>query len=204
MQLDSDVLISIEDVNSLYEEIRKKGKLTVMAPLMHNKLDFKVNCSPKRVGLSKEIENLYHFIFCGLPYGIKKYGKYSSTTSAVSINPDVNENQIITEWLPGGCVIGFRDELIKENFYHREGKAFCEDILHSYLRNKQNIKHICLTNVKAYTYLSNQINLNLREYYSELLGRIYVGNQMHANPLKLYFFLCSMSIVWIIKKYILK
>jgi len=42
-----------------------------------------------------------------------------------------------TEWLPGGCVLHRRENLILNNYYPFFGKAFSEDVIHSiHLRNK--------------------------------------------------------------------
>jgi len=42
-----------------------------------------------------------------------------------------------TEWLPGGCVLHRRENLIFSDYYPFPGKAFYEDVIHSiHLRNK--------------------------------------------------------------------
>ena len=45
-----------------------------------------------------------------------------------------------TEWVPGGCLMHFNESTYLENFFPYEGKAFCEDLMHSYLLRKRDIK----------------------------------------------------------------
>ena len=48
-------------------------------------------------------------------------------------NKDFKNNFYNVEWLPGGCILFRKEDLIEKNFYPYKGKAYCEDILHSIL-----------------------------------------------------------------------
>lgn len=44
------------------------------------------------------------------------------------------------EWLPGGCVLHHRENLILEDFYPFVGKAFAEDLFHARLLRINNVR----------------------------------------------------------------
>lgn len=59
---------------------------------------------------------------------------------------NLEENKILSltntynsDWLPGGCVLHRRANLITHNYYPYPGKAFAEDLFHSALLSKDNI-----------------------------------------------------------------
>ena len=63
----------------------------------------------------------------GMPYGVD--------TDDLALH-DV----IQTEWLAGGCVMHARQNLILWNFYPFSGKAYAEDIYHSYYLSEKGVK----------------------------------------------------------------
>ena len=61
------------------------------------------------------------------------------TNYGVDVNY-MNSNLKETEWIPGGCVLHYNKSTIKENFFPFSGKAFCEDLMHSFLLRENSIK----------------------------------------------------------------
>ena len=54
------------------------------------------------------------------------------------------QNKIQTEWLPGGCILHRMDNLVTENYFPFSGKAYSEDLIHSLLLKKNEVKlYIC-------------------------------------------------------------
>ena len=48
------------------------------------------------------------------------------------MDPDSNPGTVYdVEWVPGGCVLHARQNLVVENFYPHSGKAYCEDLYQS-------------------------------------------------------------------------
>ena len=42
------------------------------------------------------------------------------------------------EWLPGGCILHSKKNLIKKNYFNfKYKKAYCEDLIHSYFLKKK-------------------------------------------------------------------
>jgi glycosyltransferase involved in cell wall biosynthesis len=51
-----------------------------------------------------------------------------------------------SEWLPGGCVLHSKENLVLEDYYPFKGKAYGEDVIHSIMLRRKNIKlFICKT-----------------------------------------------------------
>ena len=54
------------------------------------------------------------------------------------------QNKMQLEWLPGGCILHRTDNLITENYFPFSGKAYSEDLIHSLLLKKNEVKlYIC-------------------------------------------------------------
>ena len=101
-------------------------------------LDSKIN--PKYGGITKS----------GIPLGINPY--YKS-----------NEDPIVkTEWLTGACVIHRTNQLITKWEYPYKGKAFAEDLMHSQLLKRNNIK----------LYVNRSLKVNLEPVKDKLIDKI--------------------------------
>ena len=67
--------------------------------------------------------------------------------TSIGVNYGVDGSQcqgkgsLETDWLPGGCVLSYRTDLITEAFFPFQGKAYCEDIIHSLLRKRRGTRH---------------------------------------------------------------
>ena len=48
-----------------------------------------------------------------------------------------------SDWLPGGCVVHRSSNLINSNYYPFSGKAYSEDLFHSYLLSCNSVKLFC-------------------------------------------------------------
>ena len=104
-----------------------------------------------------------------------------SICACTSIDPEYFKDNIVgTEWLAGGCVLGFRNELITNNFFPFEGKAYAEDLLNSFLRKKKGINHNVVTPAQAFTD-SPPNNLNFKEFFREAYIHFKIMKIMKGN-----------------------
>lgn len=55
-----------------------------------------------------------------------------------------------TEWLPGGCVLHWRENLLLESFYPWPGKAYAEDLFHSHHLRLRGIRLFVSGQAKCY------------------------------------------------------
>jgi hypothetical protein len=141
LQLDSDVFLLIDTLQALADALESKGPGNAVGPLY-------VDLATRRFvhemgdGLSGWLQSVYASVVCGAPWGIKRMGVV--TSAGVNYGVDgrfCGTEPFETQWLPGGCVLSFREDLITANFYPQAGKAFCEDVIHSALRARKGVRH---------------------------------------------------------------
>jgi glycosyltransferase involved in cell wall biosynthesis len=78
--------------------------------------------------------------------------KGAISKSGFETYPDIQiySEPFITGWIPGGCVMHYKSNLVLYNFFPFSGKAYCEDLYHSIALKKNNIKLYYHPNAKAY------------------------------------------------------
>ena len=63
----------------------------------------------------------------------------------------INKRTCDVEWLPGGCVMYRRENLVLDDFYPFKGKAYGEDLIHSFLLREKGCK--LMVDSKAHCYV---------------------------------------------------
>ena len=63
---------------------------------------------------------------------------------------DKNQDITETEWLPGGCVLHRSHNLINIDYFPFSGKAYSEDLIHSFLLRENGVKLYVCNNAIAY------------------------------------------------------
>ena len=89
-----------------------------------------------------------------------------------------------TDWLPGGCILSQKKNLVTYDFYPYEGKAYSEDILHSIIRKQNNIMHYLISDIYVETY-SDTLNIK-EDFYKQFKIRKYICNYLSGNVLRFY------------------
>ena len=68
------------------------------------------------------------------------------------VDPDFTKEELMgVDWLPGGCVLFHKCDLILEDYFPYSGKAFCEDALAAGVLKQRGIKKWMLKSTKAFT-----------------------------------------------------
>ncbi len=137
LQLDDDIVLRPDDLRLLVQKLGQLGHGHAMAPLFRL-LSTGQYVTEYHAGVSGWLHSLYASLICGAPWGIKRMGVISPAGIAFAVDPRYCEPGLFeTQWLPGGCVICHREDLVTEDYYPFAGKAFCEDLAHSVLWKKQ-------------------------------------------------------------------
>lgn len=134
MQLDDDIFVDKYCIEHLLETLRTYGPKVAVAPALMNLSTGKsVYKKPEK---NKFLQQIYYWLVNGAE-GYQP-GKIDKAGSSIGIDPEGEDKKLFdVEWLAGGCVMHYRDNLVLENFYPFTGKAYFEDVIHSYhLRNK--------------------------------------------------------------------
>jgi hypothetical protein len=67
----------------------------------------------------------------------------------------INQDVLDVEWVPGGCLMHRKENLIVDNYFPFKGKAYCEDLIQSYLLQEKGIKLLISRDAKCWTQLDS-------------------------------------------------
>lgn len=151
LQMDDDVVFDPNAIHTTVQYLLKLGPKHVVGPVFCDD----VNHQPIgrfTLGVSGIWKNLYFTLIGGLPWGKRRMGAYSPRTCAISVDPAAVEKSLYpVQWLAGGFVLGYREDLVFDNFFPLRGKAYCEDLLHAQYRHQKGIQHMVATQVMVST-----------------------------------------------------
>ena len=129
LQLDDDLLVAPSCIELLRSALLRFGPGWAVSPALVDSLTGEsVYRMPPRASLLAWLQ-------FRLLNGADGYqpGRVLRSGAAVGVDPLGGEREFVdVEWLPGGCVLHRRDELVLDDFYPFPGKAYCEDIIHSH------------------------------------------------------------------------
>ena len=174
LQLDDDLSVAPDCLELLLETLLREGPRAAVSPaLIDRDTGESLYKKPDRNGL---IEALYYRLMNGAA-GYEQ-GRVQRSTGAVGVDPERNRQALYhVEWLPGGCVLHYRQNLVLENFYPLPGKAYCEDIIHSLHLTRRGIRLLvepratCAVEAAADATLS--VPAFLKEASADLGARLY-------------------------------
>jgi len=136
LQLDDDMHLAKDCVENLLNVINSEGGKVAVAPsLIIESTGISFYQRPKKTILFK----FYYWLLNGISG--HQPGKITMAGTNVGIDPEYIEDDIVeVEWVPGGCLLHRRDNLIFGNFYPFRGKAYSEDLYHSYYLKQNKVK----------------------------------------------------------------
>jgi glycosyltransferase involved in cell wall biosynthesis len=141
LQMDDDIQLESETIRLLLTNLEELGKKNVVGPAYYD-LYTKQPIHSVENGIKGIFKSIFYLVFCGAKWGVRRMGKFTSAGIGFGIDPTRVQGKCISvEWLPGGCVLSYKEDLITENFFPNKGKAYCEDFIHSYLRSVKGIQH---------------------------------------------------------------
>ena len=133
-------------------------------------------------------------------------GDISQAGTEIGIYPENQIEKIVkTQWLPGGMVLHHRDNLIVDNYFHFTGKAYSEDLFHSFELKKAGVSLYVVLNAKAWIN-DPRLGIKLSTYnWFKSLKRDYVIRThlvklMNKNLFRMNLFYGIMAISFLFKK----
>ena len=146
LQLDDDIQLDTFCLQKLIETLGTQTKVAVAPRLIDN---ITKNISSYMSKPTSSSGLLYKFLFY-IINGKLGYqtGKISKAGVTMGFIQDYN-NAYNVDWLPGGCILHLRDNLIYDNYYPYIGKAYAEDLFHSFLLKRNKISLLYCTNTFA-------------------------------------------------------
>ena len=144
VQVDDDIYVDFVCIENLLNTINILGHNVAISPVFYDEF-----VRPENSLISNKFyQNLinpntvFRRIVNVVLHGKSKFNHGEITSSGVNIHFDPNENKHFfseVEWLPGGCVMHRKSNLYMVNYFPFNGKAFCEDIIHSHFLKKEKI-----------------------------------------------------------------
>lgn len=137
LQLDDDLWVAPTCLERLRESILRLGRGSAVAPsLVDRDTGVSIYKKPNRPAW---VDRIYYSMLNGA--GGYQPGRVYLSGAAVGVDstvpgPDLRDVQ----WVPGGCVLHYREELVTDAYFPFPGKAFCEDIIHSHLMTSRGVR----------------------------------------------------------------
>ncbi|MEC9415153.1 MAG: glycosyltransferase [Pseudomonadota bacterium] len=183
LQLDDDVILGKECISLLIECVKNSDNI-VASPYY---LDFNSNPIHKA-----RPATFFMKFFHLLMNGIK--GFQTGKIAMSGINYGVNKADIkqqhgyfFVDWQPGGCLMHNNKNLIKENYFPFSGKAYSEDLIHSFLLKNNNLKLV--TCLDAYCYIDKDIGfLCIKDIMNDFKARKYFVEMASLGKIRMYVF----------------
>jgi hypothetical protein len=146
MQLDDDVLLEENCLQTLVAQLEQNGPCCAIAPALRW-LDTRK--SVYKTAPTKAWARLFYWCVNGTagyhPGAVTKAGTEIGLSGEGPTTACAE-----AQWLPGGCILHRRRNLVLDDFYPFSGKAFCEDLIHSHLLRQRAVRLIVSNTGVAY------------------------------------------------------
>lgn len=150
LYLDDDVYFNKYFLFNLVREKILKGNNSVIGPVYYDKKKNKIHSN--NLTFRSFLKKIYHFFLFFTTMTSKRMGKVSDAGTCYGVDPDfINSSNTEVDWLPGGCILINKNKMVKKNYFKSFGKAFCEDLILSFLLKQKGIKIFITKNCKLYT-----------------------------------------------------
>jgi len=166
LQLDDDILLDKQCLGHLVSSLGQLPKSSTVSPCLFN-----TNGRPLYEGKKNGLLSIYYRLING-KIGYRSGGiTLAGTNFGVSPN-DVSSNMVKVDWQPGGCVLHRKENLILKDFYPNKGKAYCEDLIHSFLLKESGVDLFVDMSAKSTTPLNPKLSL-LKEIVPDFKIRLH-------------------------------
>jgi GT2 family glycosyltransferase len=204
MQLDDDIILEERCLENLIVMIQSfEGKVALSPSLRF--IETNKSVYSNRINF---IKWTYYLIING--FKGHKLGIVTKSGTEIGVDLSGTElNSYEVEWLPGGCIIHRKENLIWNNFYPNSGKAFCEDLFHSRCLRENGVKLILSSDAIVWISDPRIERSTLFDLFHSIRGdfkarKIYVISDNKAELLRMYIYYCILIPIKIIKFIIIK
>jgi len=197
-QADDDILLDNRCLEKLVSSLKGLPKASTVSPCLFN-----INGEPFYKNSKTTLLATYYYLVNGR-HGYKPGGVTLAGTN-IGVNPsDVTSNLVKVEWQPGGCILHRRENLVLEDFYPYKGKAYCEDLIHSFLLRQAGIGLFVNTHAKCTAFLIPRPSL-LNELVPDFKIRLYFVNMAGLSMVRMLihymiFIIRSIAVTFVNKK----
>ena len=201
MQLDDDMIVDTHCVECLLKTILAYGPNVSVAPSLINRATGKsVYMKPER---STFLQNLYYWLMNG--HAGYKPGRIDKSGSAVGIDTEAGDKELYdVEWLAGGCVMHHRNGLVLENYWPLKGKAYYEDVMHSFILKSKGVRLLVDSRAVCSLELFYVSSYGPRDFINNLVAdyrrRKYVMERCSRKSFRIYLYYLASILSYVSKK----
>ena len=148
LQMDDDITFNGNALLDMCLALENMGASHAVSPAYRNCRTSDSTALYKK-GLRGFIQNCVATLICGARWGVARMGTIAPAGIAYGVDPTFCREQeaVSVEWLPGGCVLCFKEDLVTERYFPFAGKAYCEDVIHSVLWRRNSVSLFILPHV---------------------------------------------------------
>jgi glycosyltransferase involved in cell wall biosynthesis len=201
MQLDDDIIVDEFCIERLLVTLRELGPSVAVGPALVDKATgHSVYRRPLQAGV---LSTLYYWMMNGsaghVPGGIDKSGSSVGvdTSTASGVRFDV-------EWLAGGCVMHYKDNLVLENFWPLPGKAYYEDVVHSCILSGRGVRLVVDASAHCTLESFRESSMTLRDFFQNLYrdyqGRRYFMRRFSRQSPRIYIYYLIRALSYLYKR----
>ncbi|MCZ2473341.1 glycosyltransferase family 2 protein [Aquirufa ecclesiirivi] len=202
IQLDDDFILETDCIFNLLDTLKQLDKKSACAPAFYF-LETGISAYYQPLPLSR-LKKLFYFLI----NGVRGYqeGEISQAGTEIGIYPENQREKIVkTQWLPGGMVLHHRDNLIIDNYFHFIGKAYSEDLFHSFELRKVGVSLYVVLNAKAWINdprLGIKLSTNnwFKSIKRDYLIRTHLVKMMNKNLFRMNLYYVIIAISFLLKK----
>ncbi|MFL0162073.1 glycosyltransferase family 2 protein [Aquirufa salirivi] len=202
LQCDDDILLAENCIEELMVASNSMGNTCACASSL-----FFVN-SNKSVYQQTNKGWLTH-VYYALLNGREGFKEGVVTKAGTEIGVDTSQKTgqdiIPVEWLPGGLVLHRRENLILNNYFPHVGKAYGEDLYHSFELRKLGISLYVVKEAQAW--IDDPRDMELPSFFmffknlkKDFEARKYYVRMSHKSLFRTYFFYLFISLSFVVKK----
>jgi glycosyltransferase involved in cell wall biosynthesis len=195
LQLDDDIYLNENCLENLLYALVILGNNHSVGPVILYKATGKSVYS-LGTGLNKFLLNIKSYFLSGSLWGSNRMGTISKNGVGFGFDNEIllkNFNK--SEWLAGGCILHFQSCLIYDNYFPFYGKAYGEDLIHSYYLNNANIKLYSIKNAICFID-SPVITEETYSLYSDFRSRLYLNKLRKVSSIYIYFWYYSRKLYY--------
>ena len=172
LQLDDDIEFNKFFIEEMVNTIFTLPNSSAVSPLLINRFNDSIYRNSFSA-LSRLFYAIFYFDFSLVEGCVNSFGK--------SIGVTTFNKLLEVEWLPGGCVLHRKENLILDNYFPFKSKAFMEDLFHShYLK----LKGITL-------YVNSHLFAIIEEPQNELKSKNLIADRINELKIRKHYFLLT-------------
>jgi glycosyltransferase involved in cell wall biosynthesis len=201
MQIDDDMLVDRCCIEHLLNTLAMHGKSVSVGPALMNLSTGKSAYNNQK--RNKVLQNIYYWVMNGTA-GFQP-GKIDKSGTPVGVDTtDENQGVVEVEWLAGGCLMHYKGNLILDDYYPYKGRAFSEDIIHSFYLREKGVKLLLESKALCWVNLIPVSNCSIREFILKqklsYRARKYYFKISSRNSFRIYFFYLASILRYVLAK----